>query len=404
MSRSRRLLFAGLLALFLAAIIISTHFKTPYALPPGMPLQCGDCDGNGLVDILDAYAAARYAVGLYNLAEPEFSACNVAGIRGNQYYPPASVTASDALFIAQHVVGRRGSLNCIFDLPILFTSVRDGNSEIYLMDTNGSNERPFRFGQSDQSAEFDPFWSPDGSEIVFVSNRDTGSVSLGVCEGCELYKISANAGPSGVPTRLTNDGFSDYGPSWSPNGEYIAFFSDRIAIAPYRYNVHHLHLASGVITDLTTPSALVGQSQPRWNPDGSKIVYKNGRYIYKMDMDGSNKQQLTSTPRCSDQNPSWTFDGRIAFTRSGQLVFGCPPDTEIFTMQDDGSAQTRLIGTPGQLLICGSWTRDGSQILYHGLVIPLSSGYSDVHIVNSFTGSTTPLTNSPSSKNMTPMQ
>ena len=62
---------------------------------------------------------------------------------------------------------------------IAFSSNRDGNWEIYLMNPDGSQQK--RLTQN-SARDFSPVWSPDGEQILFVSNRDGGQRSL--CDGC----------------------------------------------------------------------------------------------------------------------------------------------------------------------------------------------------------------------------
>jgi Tol biopolymer transport system component len=92
---------------------------------------------------------------------------------------------------------------------IAFQSYRDGNAEIYVMDTDGSNPRNL----SNHSAnDWSPAWSPDGQQIAFDSNRD-GNI--------EIYVMDANGGN---PRRLTNTSAFDGYPAWLPDGTQITFF------------------------------------------------------------------------------------------------------------------------------------------------------------------------------------
>ena len=107
---------------------------------------------------------------------------------------------------------------------IAFTSDRDGNSEIYVVNADGSGvERltyspveafPLAGGGSLGAVAALPAWSPDGQKIAFASNRD-GDVG-------GIYAMNADG--SGVE-RLTYSG--DLSPAWSPDGRKIAFASQR---------------------------------------------------------------------------------------------------------------------------------------------------------------------------------
>ena len=134
---------------------------------------------------------------------------------------------------------------------IAFTSGRDGNAEIYVMDADGKNQRRLTHHPADDSL---PSWSPDGQKIAFSSYRNGGNIQIFVM------------GSDGQnPIRLT-DGVNDRNPAWSPDGQRIAFdgFGDEEF--------------DGV----------------GWNIE-----------IYVMASDGKNRKRLTDSP-ASNLNPSWS--------------------------------------------------------------------------------------------------
>ena len=91
---------------------------------------------------------------------------------------------------------------------IAFISYRDGNSEIYAMNPDGSEQTNLTNHPAYDSA---PGWSPDGSKIAFVSERDGDF---------EVYVMNADG--SG-PTNLTNDPtFFDEWPNWQPLVDSVA--------------------------------------------------------------------------------------------------------------------------------------------------------------------------------------
>ena len=96
---------------------------------------------------------------------------------------------------------------------IVFESNRDGNWDIYVMDTDGSNLTNLTHSTSNDR---DPVWSPDGQRIAFES---TSSDS-----GWEIYVMEADGAN---PINLTRHADDDWGPVWSPDGQRIAFSSNR---------------------------------------------------------------------------------------------------------------------------------------------------------------------------------
>ena len=93
---------------------------------------------------------------------------------------------------------------------IAFTSRRDGNSEIYVMDIDGSNQRNL-INNHILVMTSGPSWSPDGKRIVFASNRDWND---------EIYVMDDDGGNQ---QRLTNNPRNDVHPAW---------FSPAFAVAP----------------------------------------------------------------------------------------------------------------------------------------------------------------------------
>jgi Tol biopolymer transport system component/CubicO group peptidase (beta-lactamase class C family) len=95
---------------------------------------------------------------------------------------------------------------------IAFDSVRDGNSEIYVVNSDGGGLRRLTRNAGPDLA---PAWSPDGRKIAFTTKRDGNF---------EVYVMNADG--SGQ-RRLTRNPASDGSPAWSPDGRRIAFVSRR---------------------------------------------------------------------------------------------------------------------------------------------------------------------------------
>src|SRR5215216_5192781 len=98
---------------------------------------------------------------------------------------------------------------------IAFVSLTDGNDEIYVMNADGSDQTNLSNNDAD---DFNPSWSPDGEKIAFASDRDENATH-------EIYVMNADDGSGQI--RLTNNDADDFNPSWSPDGEKIAFSGSR---------------------------------------------------------------------------------------------------------------------------------------------------------------------------------
>jgi hypothetical protein len=153
-----------------------------------------------------------------------------------------------------------------------------------------------------------PTISPDGSQIVYVSDQDGDD---------ELWILDISTGQS---TRLmTNDGI-DRDPHWSPDGSRIVFASDRDS--PNSTEIFVLNLNDQSVTQLTD---VPGSSYaPRWSPDGSRIAYLNDRGgdsdVYIMDADGQRPFVLTfDDGPAEDRDPDFTPDGRYVAFISNRL-------------------------------------------------------------------------------------
>ena len=236
---------------------------------------------------------------------------------------------------------------------IAFTSWRDGNAEIYVMNTDGSNVR-----RVTTHPAFDnyPVFSPDGTQVAFQSNRDD--------EHVEVYVQNLNDGTP--PRRLTTStSFTGLAPKcWSPDGTRMLVYTNRNAKAQIelidvepvpvqllladdaadlsfprvsadgRRVLYEARLADRSVelrvTDLDTKrTAVVFRTEPdystflhlspAWSPDNSLIAFSaraNGNSdIFTIAPDGSGLRNVSRNP-LSDSSPVFSADGReIVFAR-----------------------------------------------------------------------------------------
>ena len=176
---------------------------------------------------------------------------------------------------------------------IVFSNLAFDNFEIYVMDANGRNRENL---SNHPVHDMDPDWSPDGTKIAFVSDRNDAAYQIYVMDADGKNQI-----------RLTDGPDAKREPDWSPDGGKIAF--------TVRDGINHFE-----VMDADGQNRVRYEDrtiQPSWSPDGQQIAFVSskdeGNEIYVMDADGQGLERVTHD-LVHKENPSFSPDGaRIAY-------------------------------------------------------------------------------------------
>jgi len=196
---------------------------------------------------------------------------------------------------------------------LAFVSKSKGEDVLCLINVKG--KKIYRKLYFDLDAMRSPSWSPDGGKIAFVGIKN-GKTDIYLCD-LETQKA----------TKLTDDYYDNEDPSFSPDGKFIAFSSDRPISSfedsvNYKYGHYNLYLYDLNLQKIIPFTPLTenqsNNTSPTWSPDGRKICFvsdRNGIYnLYVLDLDSSVTFPITNVlSGCF--YPSWSKDGeKIAFS------------------------------------------------------------------------------------------
>ncbi|MCY3740411.1 MAG: hypothetical protein OXH00_05280 [Candidatus Poribacteria bacterium] len=233
---------------------------------------------------------------------------------------------------------------------IIFNSNRDGNAEIYMMDTDG--RQVVRLTQH-PDADFQPAWSPTGKQILFVSKRD------GVHD---LYLMDSNG--ENVRKIFKKGSFRQQ-PAWSPDGKQIAYLGNK-------GNDWAIYIATldGKEERLSWCGRTGGF--PAWSPDGTEIVFATAHAIGQApspmaiyNLRTGEKEIFHPEQQLRMFYPSWASDGTIVFSHVERLGAGGPVEGTLYAVNRDGGGLREIVPEKEPIAEQAVWAPSRNELAYH---------------------------------------
>lgn len=167
---------------------------------------------------------------------------------------------------------------------IVFTSLRNGDPEIYVMDIDGKNQTRLTF---EKGYDGGPFFSQDGSKIVFRTSRpktekeltdyndlvDNGLVRP---SALEIYVMDADGKNM---KQVTDFGKASFGPFFHPNMEKIIFASNVNSETGRNFDLYTINIDGTDLEQITFNKSFDGF--PMFTRDGKRLIFASNRFNKK---------------------------------------------------------------------------------------------------------------------------
>ena len=163
---------------------------------------------------------------------------------------------------------------------IVFTSMRNGDLELYTMDTSGKNVKQIT---NELGYDGGAFFSPDGKKLVFRASRFTTEekrreyieyLKQGLVAPTEMEIFTCNVDGSDLK-QITHLGKANWAPFYHPDGKKILFSSNHKGTRGFEFNIFMMNEDGSGLEQVTYDK--VFDSFPMFSPDGKKLIFSSNR-------------------------------------------------------------------------------------------------------------------------------
>ena len=234
----------------------------------------------------------------------------------------------------------------------------DGDAVVGSVAVDGGDEQHRSLGMSVDAVA----WAPAGWPLIYIpKSRITGFKGKQVKPYPDLWRLDSLYGK---PRRLIESRVNEFDPLFSPDGTEIAFTRER------EFSSSLWKVSAEGTDPQRLVGNLLGPSSAAWSPDGRRIALSTSRkkregccHLYVLPADGGRLRQIVDEEIFGNR-PAWTPDGRwITFSTH---------DGEIRKVRPDGAGLQTIARLPGKEIEGLSWSPDGEHLAYSARVFRIS--------------------------------